>query len=241
MNDPAPGAATAGGGGGRSPGESTRSGRRICPRCRRPTLSCLCAHLVPVPTAVELVFLQHAREAKRPIGTAWLTHLALPGSRILVGVDFADRPEVHELLAQRRRRPLVLYPGEGSRDLAEYPPGELPAAERTLLLVPDGTWWEAAKLLRVNPWLAALQRVAVRPAGPSRFVLRRQRTAVGRATLEAVALALSTLEGAPERFERLLGVLDALATERDSHLQSGAGNRRGRARRERRGGARHST
>lgn len=210
--------------------------RDACPRCRRPAASCLCAYLAPVETTVEVVFLQHARETKRAIGTAWLAHLALPRSRLLVGVDFTERPEVQELLVRGDRRPFVLYPGEGSLNLASLSPAELPQPERTLLLVPDGTWWEAAKLLRVNPWLAALPRVAVRPDAPTRFVLRRQRTAEGRSTLEAVAAALAVLEGAPARFERMLAALDALAAERDSRARKGEGRRRGRSRRERRAG-----
>ena len=70
--------------------------RPTCPRCRRPASYCYCAHLTPIASRTRVVFLQHPREHRMPIGTARMTHL---GSR--------------QLRAARRRRPRSPPAGPG--------------------------------------------------------------------------------------------------------------------------------
>jgi len=48
-----------------------------CPRCLRPAAFCVCAGLVPVPSRTRVVLLQHPREARLAICSAWLTRIAL--------------------------------------------------------------------------------------------------------------------------------------------------------------------
>jgi DTW domain-containing protein YfiP len=57
----------------------------------------------------------------------------------------------------------------------------------------DGTWWQARKLLKLNPALAALPRVAFLPRKPSAYVIRRE-PADFASTIEALAEVLRVLE-----------------------------------------------
>jgi DTW domain-containing protein YfiP len=166
--------------------------RETCLRCLRPKDFCVCEGLRPVATRTRVVLLQHPREARLAICSAWLTRLALENAELHRGVRFADHPRVRELTALPGAA--LLYPGEGAVDAAHATP---PAT----LFVIDGTWTQADRMLRDNPALAALPRIALAPAAPSGYAgLRREPGPGHLSTIEAVAAALGALERAPERF-----------------------------------------
>lgn len=169
--------------------------RHTCRRCLRPVDFCVCADLAPVETRVRVVILQHPREARLAICSAWLTRLALARAELHAGIRFDDDPRVRPALEAPGAA--LLYPGPGA-----VPAGSLAAAPPPVLLVVDGTWLQAEKMLAANPALAALPRVAVAAPEPSGYGgLRREPAPHCLSTLEAVAWALGELEGAPERFE----------------------------------------
>lgn len=169
--------------------------REICRRCLRPIEFCLCEALPPIPSRTRVVILQHPREARLAICTAWLTRLALPRSELHRGVRFDGQPRVQEVLADPGAA--LLFPGEGA----------VPAAARAddpprLLVTVDGTWHQASKMLQANPGLAALPRISVEPDRPGGYGdLRREPEPHCLSTLEAVALALGALERDAPRFE----------------------------------------
>src|SRR5262249_47765097 len=113
--------------------------RPTCSRCRRPRTHCWCAELQPVSTRTRVVFLQHVRESRVRIGTARMAHLALAGSELHVGTSFPHRPGP---------RTAVLFPGERA-----LPPAALAEGEPWTLVVVDGTWPQARKLVERDPVL----------------------------------------------------------------------------------------
>ncbi|BDG07340.1 tRNA-uridine aminocarboxypropyltransferase [Anaeromyxobacter paludicola] len=171
--------------------------RNLCLRCLRPTGFCLCGDLPSIRSACQVVLLQHPREARLAICTARMAHLSLPGSELHRGVVFEEHPRVRELCA--RPDAALLFPGAGAvlaEERAAAPPG--------VLFVIDGTWHLAAKIVKVNPSLAALPRISLAPAEPSGYAgLRKEPEAHCLSTIEAVALALGTLERDPARYEPL--------------------------------------
>ena len=186
--------------------------RTACRRCLRPEAFCACAGLEPVRARTRVVLLQHPREARLAICSAWLAHLALAGSEIHRGVRFDDHPAVARILAAPGAA--LLFPGEGA-----IPVGAASPPPSTLVVL-DGTWPQAVKMLRASPRLAALPRLALAPERPSGYGELRREPAPGHlSTIEAVALALGDLEGARERFEPMcaafrLGVERQLACAR---------------------------
>jgi DTW domain-containing protein YfiP len=164
--------------------------RAMCSACERPASVCLCADIVPVRTRTRVVILQHPRESSVPIGTAKLAQRALPNAERLVGVEFAESARLRELLADASAPPILLFPGPGSRDLAREPP-----AGPVTLIVIDGTWWQAEKLLKRNPELRGLPRYAFEPGAPSRYRIRREPALHCVSTIEAITRALCLLEG----------------------------------------------
>ena len=178
--------------------EEVAEGRSSCPRCGRPLGHCYCPLITPTLTRTRVTILQHPREAKVPLGTLRMVELSLPDALVRRGVDFRDDPQVAQLCAERPP-PVLLFPGEGARDVRSLERGEAEA-----LIAIDGTWPQAKQVLRRNPALAALPRVQLPVGAPSAYEIRPQPAAGCVSTLEALARALDALEGSGARYQELM-------------------------------------
>jgi DTW domain-containing protein YfiP len=152
-----------------------------------------------VRAPIDVVILQHPREARNPIGTARMAQLGLVNARRLIGVEFGDHPEVRALQAESLSS-AVLYPGAGARA-----PAQLADDARPLLLwVLDGTWWQTHKLWQRNPWLHGLPRYELRPDRPSEYRIRAEPASHCLSTVEAVAAVLDAFSGVRGEHSALL-------------------------------------
>lgn len=176
--------------------------RPRCERCQRPASCCLCALIPRLDSHNRVLLLQHPSEVGHALNTARLAALGLVNAQLLVGEVFDD---LHTLLNPPGYQARLLFPGEGAQVLGPPARGDMP----TLLVVPDGTWRKARKLLHLNPELAALPRVTLQGAPLSRYRLRKAPADDALSTLEAVVHALQTLE-ASTSFNALLRPFDAL-------------------------------
>ncbi len=136
-----------------------------------------------------------------PIGTARMAHLSLPNSELRAGIDFETDERVQALC--REEGVFLLFPGPQAKDVTELSPGEL----KTLVVV-DGTWPLARKLIRVNPSLQALPRVMFHPERPGNYRIRKEPAEHCLSTIEAVSEVLGRLEGDVPRFHALLRPFD---------------------------------
>ncbi len=207
-------------------------GRATCARCLRPAVVCYCAHLVSIPAQTRVVLLQHPREEGRPIGTAHMASLCLPSASVHVGTHFDDAPILEEILDNSSRPAYLLYPGEDARDIVREP-----LREPITLVVVDGTWAQAKKLVKTNARLAAMPRVSFVPPSPSEYRIRREPKETYLSTLESLVLVLGALEGDSAKFAPMMAPFRAmidkqLACERE--LQGARMRRKRNARRARR-------
>ena len=179
--------------------------REMCWECRRPMRVCYCAAVRPIETRTRVVILQHPRESDVPINTARIAELALSNSTLHVGLDFARDSGLKAALSDPAAPPVLLYPSNDAKDLAlEAPPGPV------TLVVIDGTWWQASKLFKLNPFLHALPRYGLAPSEGSRYRIRREPAAHCLSTIEALEAALSLLERRPGGFPELLAPFDTM-------------------------------
>ncbi|WP_043310602.1 tRNA-uridine aminocarboxypropyltransferase [Pseudomonas sp. ML96] len=174
--------------------------RARCERCTRPQTHCLC-HLIPrLESRTRVLILQHPDEVGHALNTARLAALGLANAELIVGENFAD------LRLDPAYRACLLFPGEAAQSLPLTAESD---GRPLLLVVPDGTWRKARKLLHLNPQLAALPRVCLPEGLQSRYRLRKAPGEGALATIEAIAYALQLQE--PEtRFDDLLRPFDAL-------------------------------
>ena len=176
--------------------------RPTCSRCQRPLSRCLCALIPDLDSRTRLLILQHPSETAHALNTARLAALGLRNAELQVGEVFDELPQ---WLALPGYRACLLFPGEAAIPLQPRQAGELPL----LLVVPDGTWRKARKLLHLNPLLAALPRVSLSNVPVSRYRLRKAPEEGALSTIEAIVCALETLE-TPSCFQALLRPFDAL-------------------------------
>ncbi len=191
--------------------DPSRPPRPVCERCFRPLSVCFCASLTPIATKTRVVILQHPRERDVGIGTARLARLGLAGAELRRDVDFSGDPVVRQVLASGNA--CLLFPGPGAIDVetADF-------STPITLVVLDGTWTQAQKLLKTNPALAALPRLRLSPRAPSLYgQIRREPAAHCVATIEAIAHVLGYLEKDPGRFDELLRPMAAMV-ERQLHF-----------------------
>lgn len=175
-----------------------------CERCQRPQSRCLCPLIPSLESRTRVVLLQHPDEVRHALNTARLAALGLRNAELRVGEVFDD---LAERLATDVYRVGLLFPGDEAQPLVAY--AEDADTRPWLLIVPDGTWRKARKLLYLNPLLETLPRVTLASVQPSRYRLRKAPEEGALSTVEAVTQALNALEGAG-CFDGLLTPFDAL-------------------------------
>ncbi|MGY2376292.1 tRNA-uridine aminocarboxypropyltransferase [Pseudomonas sp. SDO524_S393] len=176
--------------------------RPQCPRCFRPVTHCLCPLIPSLDSRTRVLLLQHPSEVNHALNTARLAALGLNNAQLVVGEVFDDLPALLNVPGYRAR---LLFPADDAQPLQAYGPSD----DALLLVVPDGTWRKARKLLHLNPLLATLPRVTLADGGVSRYRLRKAPGPGALSTVEAITQALQVLE-APASFEALLKPFEAL-------------------------------
>ena len=181
--------------------------------------------VTPTANVVEVLILQHPLEAGHAKGSAPLLQLSLRACALLPGEAFDDTALQARLNAPTAAQSLhgphcppfnvLLYPDASTGALPHHDevaePCQWPAElSRLRLIVMDGTWRKSRKMLHLNPALQTLPRLALQPDGPSRYLIRRAHRPGQLSTLEACCMALSQLEGTPERYAPLLQAFDGL-------------------------------
>jgi hypothetical protein len=134
-------------------------------------------------------------------------------------VDFGNDPVVRQVLASGNA--YLLFPGPDAIDVETV---DFPSP--ITLVVLDGTWTQAQKLLKANPGLAALPRLRLSPLAPSLYgQIRREPAAHCVATIEAIAHVLGYLEKDRERFAEFLRPMAAMVERQLYYVTEVAANR----------------
>lgn len=170
----------------------TREPRKTCPRCRRAGLACLCSRARPIDSDALFVLLIHPREARRRIGTAPIVTLCLPETRVIrgTGAELDQDPGLLALLSNPRLEPLLLFPSDSAVAVEDGVRSARARGLRPAILVVDGTWSQASKMIRTSRLLGALPRLSFRTDRISAYGFRRQPAAHCLSTVEAVHEAL---------------------------------------------------
>lgn len=153
-----------------------------CARCLLKLQICVCQIVPRVLARTEIVLIRHVTELLLTSNTGRFVALALPNSRLLQyggGELFDDSTLSHAKTA-------LLY--------CSGPPRPLPFVP-TRLIVLDGSFRQARRMYKRVPALRALPELALPAPRITPTRLRQPPQPEGMSTLEAVASALSMLEG----------------------------------------------
>jgi tRNA-uridine aminocarboxypropyltransferase len=170
----------------------------LCPCCGLPAPVCPGLDTPRLETRVPVVIVVHRLELQKTSNTARLVKRVLSRCELRIR---GDRDQLPPPIPWARK--LLLFPVEGARPLE---PGDA-LVEGTVLVVPDGTWGQARRMVRRDPLLIDAEPVALPPGEPSRYRLRRDLGDGTLSTCEAVSRALGVLEGAGAE-KALLDVFD---------------------------------
>jgi len=174
--------------------------RNYCPRCGYPTKTCVCRYVESIDNTIPVIILQHPSEVSAAKGTVKLLRLVLQNCRVFVGESSDDFSEAKTTLESSPHSPLIVYPSEQATELAHVTSlpienhSDSEAKSPWMVVLIDGTWRKAKKIIELNPWLSHYPHVRLADEADSNYIIRKRPNASSRSTLEAVVEALSCLE-----------------------------------------------
>jgi len=173
-------------------------------------VNCLCEHITRLDNSVHLLVIQHPAEENHPKGTGKLTVKSLNRAQLMV-TECLTEQQVEAFL--RNKHNVLLYPHTDDFEGTQVSVADVQSHASNLpiqLIVLDGTWKKARKILYLNPVLASLPRLAMTAEWTSNYQIRKQKNAQSFSTIEAVGLALSQLEQDSVKYQPLFSLLEAL-------------------------------
>ena len=163
-----------------------------CRRCWVMEQWCICKDIPDVDNQTGVLVLRHLLESRKSTNTSRIAQLALRKME-LVDVDARTPPDVGAWLADKGKV-WILFPGGTTADVEHEKPD-------AVLLI-DGTWKQARKMVRSHAALLALPRLSLPGGDPNVWRLRTTKHRDAQSSLEAIAEALRIVES-PEHAERL--------------------------------------
>ena len=156
---------------------------------------CLCAFIAPMDNRTPVRILQHPDEAHHALNTARWVVAGLRQASLSCGTQFLPH---HWCVAGFA--PVLLFPAsdtdskQSGGSHAEDQQGVAADRQKNSLVVIDGTWRQAAAIIRQHPGLTALPRITLPASSGSKYRLRKSPRADGLSTVEAVVAALDIMD-----------------------------------------------
>jgi DTW domain-containing protein YfiP len=126
--------------------------------------------------------LQHPHERWKYYNTAKLATRGIQNSRVLRGVEFAPGVLEAELSGKDA---YLLYPRKGASRCED-----VVLSSKSTVVVLDGTWAEAGKILHVNPYLKTLPCITFEQPLRSTYRIRKQPRENYLSTIESISYLL---------------------------------------------------
>lgn len=175
-----------------------RKVRDPCPICAVSRILCLCDSVPRIDLQTKIALVIHHRELSRNSNTGLLALRALVNSEVRIRGEAREALDLRDLLIPQYRT-FLFFP---CADAVELDRTVVIQDRRPIqLIVPDGTWRQARKILSRHPELKELPRVKISTPNQSTFQLRAQSRPERMATLQAIAQALGVIEGDSVRAE----------------------------------------
>lgn len=162
-----------------------------CKKCRMLDSHCICSYLIGSDNQTPITILMHHRETLTTTNTGRIAHFLLNNSSIHYRGLIESPLKAIDVL-QRGYTPLYLYPSEESVVLTQELAQSL--GNRVQLIIPDGSWRQAKRVARREPFLKDVKHVRLSDATSGIFFLRRKIKEEGVSTIEAIARALGVIE-----------------------------------------------
>jgi DTW domain-containing protein YfiP len=216
--------------------------RAYCELCHYPKRACLCAHVQPMVCDTQVIVMQHPDEVSQSKNTVHLLGLVLPQLQVYIGEAPTDFIALKALISASAETSYLIYPSDNSISLDALVQGlaqtgdlissqadeqaqitdnqgrqgtieQVAPRPKLNIILLDGTWRKAYKILQLNPWLLDLPSLHLSFEGKSQYTIRKSSRPDSLSTLEAAAYSLQALE--PELdITPILKVFNAMVQQR---------------------------
>jgi DTW domain-containing protein YfiP len=182
-----------------------RKTKEPCLKCFLHKDRCICEGIPRLSLHTRISLVVHAKELKRTTNTGRLAIEALTNSQMYVRGLGTEALDLSSLISSDYET-VLLYPSEEASELTPEYVQQL--AKPIHLIVPDGNWRQASKVHYRHKELEDVPRVFLKNPNPSQHHMRLETVPEGMATLEAIAHAITVIEGA-EAGDQLMSVYRA--------------------------------
>ncbi|MFY8325750.1 tRNA-uridine aminocarboxypropyltransferase [Pseudoalteromonas sp. ZZD1] len=180
--------------------------RAVCEKCQYSVVTCLCKSLVTIKNQTHIIILQHPSETKITKNTAKLLNFCLARCTLIQGESDKDFKILDTLPAATTA---LLYPDDDAIMLDKINSHTKQFCKQlTHLVLLDGTWKKAFKIMQLTPKLTMFKKVSFATVPTNRYRIRKAPRADSLSSLEAVAHSLMLIEQCDST--PLYQVLDAL-------------------------------
>ncbi|MCL1118040.1 MULTISPECIES: tRNA-uridine aminocarboxypropyltransferase [Pseudomonadati] len=189
--------------------------RSYCIYCTYPISACLCHAVSPIQISTEVIVMQHHSEVHHAKNTVRLMQLVIPEIKVVVGESQTDFSQLKAYLDTQSKPIYVVYPSDNSVSVSQANP-----ANNAIIILIDGTWRKAYKILQSNPWLLEYTALHLDVEHASNYIIRKAKRPDSLSTLEATALLLSAMDSAVDTTP-LFAAFDAMVQHRLSAMPEG--------------------
>ena len=167
--------------------------RLICFKCGYPQSTCLCVWVNPITTPLNIIILQHPKEAKHAKNTVKLLKLGLKTITILQGEKSEDWAELAQKVAKQPQSYCLFYPNKQSISLESIFSPVLkekyfPVNHNVIFI--DASWRKALKIWHLNPWLQQCNSWHFSHPPDNQYHIRHTTQVNSLSTLESVVYVL---------------------------------------------------
>ena len=173
--------------------------RILCQRCAYPEATCICDYLTPVSHQTKLIVLQHPSEVKHAKNTVKLLSLISNNLQVIVGETIRDFEQIKRQTEKNSEQFYILFPSDNAKTWLQWQEvntenKELNSNQPITIIIIDGTWKKAKKILLLNPWLQTLNELKIE-GKTTNYNIRKTSIPGALSTIEATSIALSDIEG----------------------------------------------
>jgi DTW domain-containing protein YfiP len=137
----------------------------------------------PFSAHTNILLLQHPNEFRKYDSTAKLVRASIANCTLMRGVVFCEKMLQDFFSAYE---PLLLFPGAQAADCETFP-----LSNKSIIIVIDGTWDEAQKIVHRNPLLHSIPRISFQRQLISNYRIRRPPKSGYLSTVESVGHLLT--------------------------------------------------
>lgn len=167
--------------------------RQICANCGYPQSTCLCAWIHPITAPLNIIILQHPKEAKHAKNTVKLLTLGLKKITVLQGETPKDWEELAQKVTEQPQDYSLFYPHQHSSALESLVSRQqkaryFPVQHHVIFI--DASWRKALKIWHLNPWLLLCRSWHFGNPPETQYHIRHTTQKSSLSTLESVAYVL---------------------------------------------------